>query len=133
MAGKLTGKVAIITGASAGIGWASAIALAEEGAHIVITARREDRLKQLVEAIRKAGGDATLVAGDAIEEDTAKRTVEAALKVTGKIDILLNNAGMGIYKQLADTPLENYDTMMDTNMRSGFLFTRYVVPEMLKQ
>lgn len=133
MAGKLTGKVAIITGASAGIGWASAIALAEEGAHIVITARREDRLNQLVEAIKKAGSDATVVAGDAREEDTAKRTVEAALKITGKIDILLNNAGMGIYKQLADTTLEDYDVMMDTNMRSGFLFTRYVVPEMLKQ
>jgi len=133
MAGKLTGKVAIITGASAGIGRASAIALAEEGAHIILTARREERLNELVAEIKKLGSDATVVAGDGREEATAKRTVEAALKVTGKIDILLNNAGMGIYKNLADTTLEDYDTMMDTNMRSGFLFTRYVVPEMLKQ
>src|ERR1700759_1260299 len=122
MAGKLTGKVAIITGASAGIGWASAIALAEEGAHLVITARREDRLQQLVADIKKAGGDATVVAGDAREEDTAKRTVAAALKVSGKIDILLNNAGMGIYKQLADTSLDDYNLMKDTNMKSGYLF-----------
>jgi NADP-dependent 3-hydroxy acid dehydrogenase YdfG len=133
MAGKLTGKVAIITGASAGIGKASALALAEEGAHIILTARRKERLDELVGAIKKAGGDATVVAGDAREENTAKETVKAALAVTGKIDILLNNAGMGIYKNLVDTSLEDYDTMMDTNMRSGFLFTRYVVPEMIKQ
>jgi len=133
MAGKLTGKVAIITGASAGIGRASAIALAEEGAHIVITARREERLQELVAEIKKLGSDATIIVGDAREESTALAAVKAALAVTGKIDILLNNAGMGIYKNLADTTLEDYDTMMDTNMRSGFLFTRHVVPEMLKQ
>ena len=133
MAGKLTGKVAIITGASAGIGRASALALAEEGAHIIITARREERLNELVAEIKKLGSDATIVVGDAREESTALATVKAALAVTGKIDILLNNAGMGIYKNLADTTLEDYDTMMDTNMRSGFLFTRHVVPEMLKQ
>jgi len=133
MAGKLTGKVAIITGASAGIGRASAIALAEEGAHIIITARRGDRLHELVAEIKKLGSDATVVVGDAREESTALATVKAALAVTGKIDILLNNTGMGIYKNLVDTSLEDYDTMMDTNMRSGFLFTRHVVPEMIKQ
>jgi len=133
MAGKLTGKVAIVTGASAGIGRASAIALAEAGAHIILTARREERLHDLVAEIKKLGSDATVVAGDAREEATALATVKAALAVTGKIDILLNNAGMGIYKNLADTSLEDYETMMDTNMRSGFLFTRYVVPEMIKQ
>jgi len=133
MAGKLTGKVVIITGASAGIGKASALALAGEGAHIVLTARRKERLDDLVHEIKKLGGDATVVAGDGREEATAKNTVEAALKITGKIDILVNNAGMGIYKNLVDTSLEDYDTMMDTNMRSGFLFTRYVAPEMIKQ
>jgi NADP-dependent 3-hydroxy acid dehydrogenase YdfG len=133
MAGKLTGKVAIITGASAGIGKASALALAAEGAHIILTARRAERLHELVDEIKKLGSDATVVVGDAREESTALETVKAALGVTGKIDILLNNTGMGIYKNLADTSLEEYDTMMDTNMRSGFLFTRHVVPEMIKQ
>jgi NADP-dependent 3-hydroxy acid dehydrogenase YdfG len=133
MAGKLTGKVAIITGASAGIGKESALALAAEGAHIILTARRAERLHELVTEIKKLGSDATVVAGDAREESTALATVKAALAVTGKIDILLNNAGMGIYKNLVDTSLEDYDTMMDTNFRSGFLFTRYVVPEMIKQ
>jgi NADP-dependent 3-hydroxy acid dehydrogenase YdfG len=133
MAGKLTGKVAIITGASAGIGKESALALAAEGAHIVLTARRAERLHELVNEIKKLGSDATVIAGDAREESTALATVKAALAITGKIDILLNNAGMGIYKNLVDTSLEDYDTMMDTNFRSGFLFTRYVVPEMIKQ
>jgi NADP-dependent 3-hydroxy acid dehydrogenase YdfG len=133
MAGKLTGKVAIITGASAGIGRASALALAAEGAHLILTARRSERLHELVAEIEKLGSNASVVVGDAREESTAQETVKAALAVTGKIDILLNNTGMGIYKNLVDTSLEDYDTMMDTNMRSGFLFTRYVVPEMIKQ
>lgn len=133
MAGKLNGKVAIITGASAGIGEASAKALAAEGAELVVTARREERLKKLVNELNALGTKSVYVAGDACEEETAKKTIQAAIDNFGRIDILLNNAGMGIYKDLVDTSLEEYDTMMDTNMRSGFLFTRYAVPHMIKQ
>ncbi len=133
MAGKLTGKVAIITGASAGIGKASALALAAEGATIILAARRAERLEELVAEIEKLGAKAAIVVGDAREEKTALDAVKTALSFGGRIDILLNNAGMGIYKNLVDTSLEDYDTMMDTNFRSGFLFTRYVVPEMIKQ
>lgn len=133
MAQKLTGKVAIITGASAGIGEASARALAAEGAQLVITARREERLKTFVEEMNTAGTKAVYIAGDASDEETAKQTIKAALDNFGRIDILLNNAGMGIYKNLEDTSLEDYDQMMNTNMRSGFLFTRYAVPHMIKQ
>ena len=133
MAGKLSGKVAIITGASAGIGEASAKALAAEGAELVVTARREERLKKLVNELNALGTKSVYVAGDACEEETAKKTIQAAIDNFGRIDILLNNAGMGIYKDLVDTSLEEYDTMMDTNMRSGFLFTRYAVPHMIKQ
>ena len=133
MAGKLNGKVAIITGASAGIGEASAKALAAEGAQLVVTARREERLKKLVNELNALGTKSVYIAGDACEEETAKKTIQAAIDNFGRIDILLNNAGMGIYKDLVDTSLEEYDTMMDTNMRSGFLFTRYAVPHMIKQ
>ena len=133
MAGKLNGKVAIITGASAGIGEASAKALAAEGAELVVTARREERLKKLVNELNALGTKSVYIAGDACEEETAKKTIQAAIDNFGRIDILLNNAGMGIYKDLVDTSLEEYDTMMDTNMRSGFLFTRYAVPHMIKQ
>ena len=71
--------------------------------------------------------------GDASEEATAKKTIQSAIDNFGRIDILINNAGMGIYKDLVDTSLEDYDQMMNTNMRSGFLFTRYAVPQMIKQ
>jgi NADP-dependent 3-hydroxy acid dehydrogenase YdfG len=133
MPGKLTGKVAIVTGASAGIGRASALALAAEGAKVVMTARRHDRLEALASEINAMNTDAYTVAGDANDEATAKRCVETALNEAGKIDILLNNAGVGNYKNLVDTGLEEYDQLMDTNMRTTFIFTRQVVPQMLLQ
>jgi NADP-dependent 3-hydroxy acid dehydrogenase YdfG len=133
MPGKLTGKVAIVTGASAGIGRASALALAAEGAKVVITARRQDRLDALASEINAMNTHAYPVAGDASDEATAKRCVETTLNEAGRIDILLNNAGMGNYKNLVDTSLEEYDQLMDTNMRTTFIFTRQVVPQMLLQ
>lgn len=133
MAGKLTGKVAVITGASAGIGLACAHALAAEGARLVLTARREERLKMLVEEGRNLGTEAVYVVGDAREESTAQQTVEAAVKTFGRLDILINNVGVGNYKNLVDTSADEYDEMMDSNVRSTFLFTRYTVPVMLEQ
>jgi NADP-dependent 3-hydroxy acid dehydrogenase YdfG len=133
MAGKLTGKVAIITGASSGIGEAAARILATEGAQLVITARREDRLKNLVNEFKGLGTEAIYVVGDASEEETAIQTVGAAMKEFGRIDILLNNTGIGNYKDLVNTSVAEYDAMMDTNMRSTFLFTRFVVPHMILQ
>jgi NADP-dependent 3-hydroxy acid dehydrogenase YdfG len=133
MAGKLTGKVTVITGASAGIGRACAHALAAEGASLVITARREERLKAVVEEGRAMGTEIIYVVGDACKENTARQTVEAAVKNFGRLDILINNAGVGNYKNLVDTSAEEYDEMMDSNVRSTFLFTRHTVPVMLEQ
>lgn len=133
MAGKLTGKVALITGASAGIGAACARALAAEGAHLVLTARRQERLDELVTELQTPENKVVVVAGDAREEDTARRTVQAAQEAFGRIDILVNNAGAGNYKNLVDTSAEEYDELMDTNMRTTFLFTRHVVPVLLAQ
>jgi NAD(P)-dependent dehydrogenase (short-subunit alcohol dehydrogenase family) len=133
MSGKLSGKTALITGASAGIGWASALALAGEGARLVLIARRQARLSELEAAIQKAGGKAVSLVGDAKEEETARRAVELAVKTFGSLDILVNNVGVGNYKNLVETSAEEYDEMMDTNMRSTFLFTRHAVPVMIKQ
>lgn len=133
MAGKLSGKVALITGASAGIGWASAVALAQEGASLALTARRRQRLSELESAVKQAGGQAVSVVGDARQEDTAKQAVAAAIERFGSLDILINNVGMGNYKKLVDTSAEEYDEMLDTNVRSTFLFTRHAVPVMIKQ
>lgn len=133
MSQKLSGKVAIITGASAGIGQAVATTLAKEGAHLVLTARREERLDELVKQCEDLGAQAIAVAGDAREESTAQNVIEAAKTKFGRIDILLNNAGMGIYKELVETSVEDYDEMMDTNVRSTFLFSRHAVPVMIEQ
>jgi NADP-dependent 3-hydroxy acid dehydrogenase YdfG len=133
MAGKLAGKVALITGASAGIGRACALALAAEGANLVVTARRQERLIDLEQSARLAGGKAVSVVGDARDEETARRAVAAAMENFGTLDILINNTGIGNYKQLIDTSAEEYDEMMDSNVRSTFLFTRHAVPVMIAQ
>jgi len=123
----------LVTGASAGIGWACAIALAREGADLVITARREDRLAALGREAEATGVRVAIVVGDARDEDTAIRAVAAATARFGRLDILINNAGVGIYKNLADTTAAEYDHMVDSNVRSTFLFTRHAVPVMIAQ
>jgi len=133
MSKQLAGKTVLITGASSGIGAAVARALAAEGADIVLTARRRERLEALAGEIRKSGSRAEIVAGDAREEETARRAVDAAVKAFGRLDILVNNAGVGNYKNLIDTDSDEYDEMMDSNMRSTFLFTRQAVPLMIRQ
>lgn len=133
MANKLQNKVALITGASAGIGRASARALAGEGARLVLTARRKDRLEELKKEIETLGGKAVIVIGDVRDESTAINAVEAATREFGRLDILINNTGVGNYKKLVDTSAEEYDEMIDVNVRSTFLFTRHVVPVMQRQ
>ena len=133
MAGRLQDKVAVITGASAGIGQACARALMREGASLVLTARRRDRLERLAAEAKQLGRKTVFVVGDAREEQTARHTAEEAVRAFGRIDILINNAGVGNYKNLVDTSADEYAEMMDANMRSTFLFTRHVVPVMIKQ
>jgi 3-oxoacyl-[acyl-carrier protein] reductase len=130
---KLQGKVALITGASAGIGQACARALAGEGARLVLTARRKERLEKLKKEVEAAGSKAVIVTGDAREEVTAVKAVKAATDAFGRIDVLINSTGVGNYKNLVNTSAAEYDEMMDTNVRSTFLFTRHTVPVMLQQ
>ena len=129
--GRLNGKVALITGASSGIGRAIARAFLREGADLVLVARRGERLGELADEARERGQRCLAVEGDVREEETARRAVRAAVDELGRLDILVNNAGMAYYKSLAETSAEEYDAMMDTNMRGTFLFTRHVVPVFL--
>jgi NADP-dependent 3-hydroxy acid dehydrogenase YdfG len=130
---SLAGKSVLVTGASAGIGWATALALAAKGAHVVVTARREQRLRELCDLIDGSGGKAVYCAGDAAEEATAQACVQLAVKQFGRLDILINNAGAGNYKNLVDTSAEEYDALMDANMKSSFLSTRHAAPVMIQQ
>lgn len=131
MTKRLNGKVALVTGASAGIGAACARALAAQGATVVLTARRQQRLDALANEVRANGGTALTIAGDAREESTARDAVALATSKAGGLDILINNAGVGNYKNLVDTSADDYDEMMDSNMRSTFLFSRHAAPVML--
>jgi 3-oxoacyl-[acyl-carrier protein] reductase len=133
MVKRLENQVALITGASAGIGQATARALAAEGANLVLTARRQDRLERLLAEAKQLGAQGIFVAGDAREEATAREVVSQAKAAFGRIDILINNAGVGNYKNLVDTSADDYDQMMDSNVRSTFLFSRHVVPVMIEQ
>jgi len=132
-AAPLAGKTALVTGASAGIGQATALALAQRGANLVLTARREDRLRKLVAEIESLGVRAVFHAGDAAEETTAQQAIALALDRFGHLDILINNAGAGNYKDLIDTSAADYDALMNANMRSGFLFSRHAAPHMIAQ
>jgi len=131
--GKLDGKVALITGASAGIGLAIARRFLAEGADVAVVARRGERLAAFADEARQAGRRCAVIVGDAREETTARQAVQATLDALGQIDLLVNNAGMGIYAPLVETSADDYDQMMDTNMRSTFLFARHTVPSMLER
>jgi len=133
MSQKLVGSVCLITGASAGIGKACALALASEGAHLVLTARRDDRLDDLLKTLHAIGVQAVAVVGDAREEETAIRAINVAKEQFGTVNILINNVGVGNYKPLTDTSVDEYDEMMDSNVRTTFLFTRHAVPLMIAQ
>jgi len=131
--GKLTGQVALITGASSGIGRAIARAFFHEGADLVVVARRSERLRALAEEAQKSGRRCAVVVGDVREEETAARAVQTAMQEFGQLNILVNNVGRATYGNLVETSADDYDSMMDTNMRSTFVFTRHVVPVFLER
>ncbi len=130
---RLRGQTAIITGASSGVGRATALAFVAEGMRVVLTARREGLLEVLEREIVDLGGEAAIFAGDAGDDATAIAVRDLALKRFGSIDVLVNNAGQGNYKKLVDTSVAEYDELMNSNMRSSFVFSRMVVPRMIEQ
>ena len=126
-------KTVVITGASSGLGAASALLFARRGAAVVLTARREERLQELVAEIKRDGGTASAYAGDAAAEGTADAVMDLALTHYGSIDVLVNNAGQGKYAPLLETTAADFDELMNANMRSSFLMTKRALPTMLRQ
>jgi NAD(P)-dependent dehydrogenase (short-subunit alcohol dehydrogenase family) len=128
----LENKVAIITGASSGIGRATAMLFAAEGAAIVINARGEKALYEVAADIREAGGRVHAVAGDAGVAETHSRLADAAISVFGGLDIAVNNAGaVGAMKPLAEISPAEWDHALNVNLTSAFLGARYQIPPML--
>jgi NAD(P)-dependent dehydrogenase (short-subunit alcohol dehydrogenase family) len=131
--GLLDGKVAIITGASKGIGRALSLRFAREGAAVVCAARSGDLVKETVGQVKAAGGRALAVTCDAAQEDEVRRLVAAGSKEFGKIDTLVNNAGDGgVTKPVQDYSMEDWRYTIDSCLTSSYLCMRFVVPEMIK-
>jgi NAD(P)-dependent dehydrogenase (short-subunit alcohol dehydrogenase family) len=131
---RLSGKVAIVTGASSGIGRATAALFAKEGAKVVVGARREAELAELVREIRAAGGEATALAGDVQSEQYAKDLVAAALKQYGRLDVAFNNAGtLGPIGATTEVAEKDWSDALTVNLTSAFLAAKHQVPALLKQ
>ena len=128
---KLKDKVAIITGSGAGIGKAIAERFAREGAAVVCCSRRESNGRPVAEKITDQGGRALFVACDVSKEEDVKRAVEAGIEAYGCIDILVNNAGVNFSRPFECTASEDWDRVIDTDLRGTFLFCRYCIPNML--
>jgi NAD(P)-dependent dehydrogenase (short-subunit alcohol dehydrogenase family) len=134
MTNRLSGKVAIITGASSGIGRATAKLFAAEGAKIIVGARREAELASLVSEIRAAGGEAEYLAGDVVSEDYNKALVTLAITRFGQLDIAFNNAGtLGEMGPSTEVSEKGWSDTLATNLTSAFLGAKHQIPAMLKQ
>lgn len=128
----LTGKVAIVTGASSGIGRATALLFASEGAKLVVTARRQSELDKLVAEIEAAGGEAIAIAGDVKDEVLTKALVDSATDRFGSLDVAFNNAGIvGDMGPISDLSLAQWHETLDTNLTSAFLCAKYQIPAMI--
>lgn len=124
MAKELVGKVAIVTGASRGIGRAISLALAGEGAAVVLAARSIEKLEQTAEQVSKAGGQAEIVVTELTEEDSIKNLVKATAEKFGRLDILVNNAGVTHSAPLAETATQDWEKCMWVNARAPFILCR---------
>ena len=133
MAQPLEGKIALVTGASSGIGEATAICLANAGASVALSARRADRLAGLVARIEAAGGKALALVGDMSKEADAAQAVEDTVAAFGRIDILINSAGIMEPGGIEGADLSIYRKVMDINLMGTVYTCQAAIPHMLSQ
>src|SRR5262249_40334059 len=129
----LSGRVALVTGASQGIGHACALKLAEAGATVAAAARNQEKLNEVVGKITGAGGKAGAFVLDVSDEEQIKATVKAIIAEFGKIDILVNNAGITRDQLVMRMKRADWDSVINTNLTSAYLCTQQVIGSMLKQ
>ncbi len=127
------GKVALVTGGGVGIGRATALAFAREGAKVVIGNRSVERGEEVVKAIQVGGGEASFLRTDVISEDDVRALVEHAVSTYGRLDVAFNNAGVeGLVTPLADQTDDNFRYVMDINVKGVWLSMKYQIPQMLE-
>ena len=130
---QLTGKVAVITGSGRGIGYASALAMAQEGARIVITDINTESVQQAVASLKEAGHAAIGVVLDVCDNEQVRAMAEQAIREFGSIDILVNNAGFTRDKYLLKMPEEDWDSVVDTILKGAYYCTKAVLPSMMEK
>ncbi len=130
MSGKLQDRIALITGASRGLGKAMALALAAEGASIALVARDREELQKTAEEVWRTGSGAQVFQADITSEDQVLRLEKEVADAFGRVHILINNAGINIRKPITEFTLEEWRRVLDTNLTSTFLMCRAFVPHM---
>ncbi len=133
MSNNIEGKVVVITGASSGLGEETARHLAEKGAHVVLAARRSERIESLAEEIKEKDGKAISVSTDVTHRDQVKNLVDAAVKEFGKVDVVLNNAGLMPLSQMEDLKVDEWDQMIDVNIKGVLYGIAAALPHMKEQ
>lgn len=130
---RLKDKVAVVTGGGSGIGRASCILFAREGAKVVVSDVVDKSGEDVVRIIEDAGGKAVYVHCDVSKEDQAKNLIEEALREYGRLDVLYNNAGIGMVKLLPEMTEQEWDRIFGVNVKGGFFCSKYAIPQMKKQ
>lgn len=133
MSNNIEGKVVVITGASSGNGEATARHLSSQGAIVVLGARRVDRIKSLAEDIARKGGKALAVPTDVTQVDQVKRLVEQAVQTYGRIDVMINNAGLMPHSPLERLKIDDWDRMIDVNLKGVLYGIAAALPYMKQQ
>jgi len=133
MSNNIEGKVVVITGASSGLGEAAARLLSAQGATVVLGARRTDRIKSLADELNRKGGKALAMTTDVVHFDQVKRLVDAALQTYGKIDVMINNAGLMPHSPLERLKIGDWDRMIDVNIKGVLYGIAAALPYMKKQ
>jgi len=130
---RLADRVALITGATSGIGRATALLLAREGARVALTGRNDERGRAVVAEINAAGGDATYLHSDVCREADCRAAVGQAISEFGRLDILFNNAGVFFANTAVECTEEEWDAQVDTSLKGAFLMSKHALPHMIRR
>lgn len=129
---RFDGKVVIVVGATSGMGEASAYRFAEEGAKVLVVGRREDKGQKVVDKINEKGGIASFMKADISKQDDCRKIIDCAIERYKRIDIVANIAGYHISKGIEDIKVEEWDYLIETNLKSFFLICKYAIPSLKK-